>query len=74
MDKFLDGLSNVIKIVFAVIKTIVAFAILIWLVDKIFGLKLNLIKIDFINKISAKELTTVVVLLLIWMGFKNTDK
>lgn len=71
MDKVIAGLANVTKIVFAVVKTIIAFAILLWLVDKIFGLKLNVVKLYFINHVSNKELTVVVVLALLWLGFKD---
>ncbi len=71
MEKFITGLSNVVRIVFAVVKTIIAFAVLLWLIDKLFGLKLNIVKLQFISKISSKELTTIVVLLLIWLGFKD---
>lgn len=71
MDKVINGLSNVVRIVFSVIKTIIAFAILLWLIDKLFNLKLNIVQLQFINKISSKELTTIVVLLLIWLGFKD---
>lgn len=71
MDKFLKGLSNVTRIVFAVVKAVIAFAILIWLIDKIFGMKLNVVQLNFINKVSSKELTIIVVLVLIYFGFKE---
>ncbi len=71
MEKFLQGLSNVTKIVFSVVKAIIAFAILIWLMDKIFGMKLNVVQLDFINKVSSKELTIIVVLALIYLGFRE---
>jgi len=71
MDKIILGLNNVVKIVYSVIKTVIAFAVLLWLADKVFGLKLNIIKLDFIDQITVKELTTIVVLLLIWLGFKD---
>ena len=71
MDKVVQGLSAVARIVFAVVKVLIAFAVLLWLADKIFGLKLNIIQLDFINQISSKEITVVVVLLLLWLGFKD---
>jgi len=74
MNRFIEGLENVIEIVFAVVKVIIAFAILLWLADKIFELKLNIIKLNFINNISSKELTALVVLLLVWLGFKDTKR
>lgn len=71
MDKIVQGLHQVTKIVFALVKVIIAFSVLLWLADKIFGLKLNIIKLDFINNISNREVTIIVVLLLLWLGFKD---
>ncbi len=72
MDKFVQGLANVTKIVFAVIKVIIAFAILLWLLDKIFGMNLDIVKLNFINKVSSKELTIILVLVLIYFGFRES--
>jgi hypothetical protein len=71
MDKVVQGLGQVTKIVFAVVKVLIAFSILLFLADKIFGLKLNIIKLDFVNNISNKEVTIIIVLLLMWLGFKD---
>ena len=71
MDKVVQGLATVARIVFALVKVIIAFAVLLWLADKLFGLKLNIIRLDFVNQISSKEITVVVVLLLLWLGFKD---
>lgn len=71
MDKVVQGLAQVTKIVFAIIKVLIAFSILLFLADKIFGLKLNIIKLDFLNNISNKEVTVIVILLLMWLGFKD---
>ena len=72
MDKLLAGLNNITKLVGAIIKVVVIIAIGLFLVDGLFKpLQLNMIDLTFFRALPPKTLTTIILLLLIWIGFKE---